>query len=131
MGCLHGEAAVTERRETRRAIPTCSSWYPNYGSISSSALILARAARKPLRDVQWHDLFTCVDEGGFVEGFVSLAPLYVNPLWSVRVAFWGADDTGICRDREFAEYADALVLYEHLSRWLSNLILVDLGFHFD
>jgi hypothetical protein len=37
----------------------------------------------------------------------------------------------------FAEYADALALYEHLSRWLSNLILVDrdvlftLGFRFD
>jgi hypothetical protein len=128
---------VNERRETRRAIPTCSSWYPNYEWRSSSALILARAARKPLGDVQWHELLSCVDEGGLVEGFVSLSPTYRKPCWYVRIAFWGADDTGICRDREFAEYADAQALYEHLSRWLSNLILVDrdvlftLGFHFD
>lgn len=125
------------RRITRRAIPTCNAWYPNYGSISSSALMLAKAARKPLRDVQWHELLTCVDEGGLVEGFVILSPTYRKPCWYVRIAFWGADDTGICRDREFAEYADALAPYEHLSRWLSNLILVDrdvlftLGFHFD
>lgn len=128
---------MNERRETRRAIPTCSSWYPNYEWRSSSALILARAARKPLGDVQWHELLSCVDEGGLVEGFVSLSPTYRKPCWYVRIAFWGADDTGICRDREFAEYADAQALYEHLSRWLSNLILVDrdvlftLGFHFD
>ncbi len=128
---------MNERRETRRAIPTCSSWYPNYAWMSSSASILVDAKRRPLGDVQWHELFTCADEGGLVEGFVSLAPLYVKPLWSVRIAFWGADDTGICRDREFAEYTDASALYEHLSRWLSNLILVDrdvlftLGFHFD
>ena len=128
---------MNERRETCRAIPTCSSWYPNYGCLSSSALILARAARKPLRDVQWHELLTCVDEGGLVAGFVSLSPTYGKPCWYVRIAFWGADDTGISREREFAEYADALALYEHLSRWLSNLILVDrdvlftIGFHFD
>ena len=37
---------MNERRETCRAIPTCSSWYPNYGCLSGSALILAKAARR-------------------------------------------------------------------------------------
>lgn len=99
--------------------------------------MLVSAKRQPLGDVKWSDLFSCVDEGGCVEGFVSLAPTYDRPVWSVRIAFWGADDTGICRDRELTDYAEAVALYDHLVRWLNNLILVErdtlfaLGFNWD
>ena len=39
-------AAANERRDLPRHTYRCSSWYPNYGCLSGSALILAKAARK-------------------------------------------------------------------------------------
>lgn len=126
-----------QTRISRRLIPTCDMWYPNYAWLSSSANTLIDAKRRPLGDVQWSDLFSCVDEGGCVEGFVSLQPTYNRPTWHIRTAFWGADDTGVCRDREVTDYDEAVALYEHLVRWLNNLIVVErdalfaLGFNWD
>jgi hypothetical protein len=38
---------------------------------------------------------------------------------------WGADDTGIARGQQFSSQNEAAAYYEHESRWLTGLVLVD------
>ena len=114
----------------RRMVPTCDDWAPSYKYPDSKI-------KESQRDRNDPDSY----EGGFVEATVIIfddnagKPLNYPDEYTVRVSFWGLDDTGIERYHKTKDYSDTIECYNRLNKWLSNLGLVsrnelyELGFH--
>lgn len=137
--------------ETARLIPTNIDWYPNYaaGSPTADKLFRDNTAYTYIGHRIEHPLGCVCAECALDEEWLKTDPHKGRPaaytrdelrglrglvlgrvfldtkrFW-VRTCFWGADDTGIERDRRFNTQDEAAAYYERESRWLSGLVLAD------